>query len=32
MAKKIKMNAFEDPEQAIEDDAAYEHGEPLNLV
>ena len=29
--KKIKVNIFDDMKQALQDAAAYERGEPVNL-
>jgi len=31
MAKKIKVNIFDDLKEALQDVAAYERGEPVNL-
>jgi len=31
MMKKIKANIFDDMKQALQDAAAYERGEPVNL-
>ncbi len=31
MPKKIKVNIFDDMKQALQDAAAYERGEPVNL-
>jgi len=31
MAKKIKVNIFDDMREAIQDALAYERGEPVNL-
>ena len=31
MAKKIKVNIFDDMKQALQDAATYERGEPVNL-